>query len=126
MQSGGRLHGSRSSKQQRPRARTGVSRSAGVSTGGESGDRRVRVEFHRMKSFRKSIQRRISSKRMNPVEARGKAADSASSEEEMNKRLSQRDSFDRAGMSLDEKLKARSRTSLRKSGTDFIRAPVGW
>ncbi len=41
-------------------------------------------------------------------------------------RKSMRDSFDSDAMSLDDKLRARSRTSLRRCNNDFVREPVGW
>jgi hypothetical protein len=41
-------------------------------------------------------------------------------------RKSMRDSFDSEAMSLDDKLRARSRTSLRRCNNEIVREPVGW
>ena len=43
-----------------------------------------------------------------------------------NTRKAMRDSFDSEAMSLDDKLRARSRTSLRRCNNDLLREPVGW
>jgi hypothetical protein len=54
------------------------------------------------------------------------ARQASSSLSPSNTRKSMRDSFDSDAMSLDDKLRARSRTSLRRCNNDLLREPVDW
>jgi hypothetical protein len=53
---------------------------------------------------------------------KAKVGDTSSS----NKRKSMREQFDKDSLSVEEKLRRRARTSLRRNGNDLAREPVDW